>query len=53
MIYDFPKLIRVKKTLGSEMNEILKGMESFFGRGRFEIIPFADGIAMRSNHSEC
>ena len=26
------------------MNEIRKGMESFFGRGKFEIKPFADGI---------
>ncbi|TFG26033.1 MAG: MBL fold metallo-hydrolase, partial [Promethearchaeota archaeon] len=26
------------------MPEILKGMESFFGRGRFEIKPFADGV---------
>jgi len=43
-IYDFPKLITVKKTLVSKMNEILKGMESFFGRGRFEIKPFADSI---------
>jgi len=26
------------------MNEITKGMENFFGRGKFEIKPFADGV---------